>query len=214
MDEIPEGWNKDLYDKLSFDFLIECAENNRINEWNALYQMYLKSEWNRLHPEMAWDPKNVLELVRQSQSKIPDFIRPNFIGENVIEAISLGVYFDKAHLEGAVFSEVGLKETHLEKAQFWGAHLQGANFNYAHLEGANLRGVHLKGAQFTYAIVDGETMLTGNTENPIDDKTDFTGTALSGTRIDPNLRKNWSGISEKYNGESGITNQNSLRGNF
>ena len=26
----PEGWNKELYDKLSYDFRIECAKNGEI----------------------------------------------------------------------------------------------------------------------------------------------------------------------------------------
>ena len=26
----PEGWNKELYDKLSFEYLIECAKNHRL----------------------------------------------------------------------------------------------------------------------------------------------------------------------------------------
>jgi len=256
MDEILEGWDKDLYDKLSFEYLIACGENERIDEWNALYLEYLESEWKRLYPERMWDPENVFELVkRQSGFKKPDFSKKDFR-----EAISRGVSFTEAHLEGAdfifsrlkgadfwkahleranfifahlkkadfreahlegvkfqnahleeanfwkahleraEFEEADLDETffseaHLEGADFWladldgsdfsEAHLEGVKFQNAHLEGADFNGAHLEEADFTYAVVDGGTLFS---QNSIDDKTDFTGTALSATRIDPNLR--------------------------
>ncbi|MDD2286776.1 MAG: hypothetical protein PHQ11_15420, partial [Paludibacter sp.] len=61
----PEWWNKELYDKLSFEYLIECAEKKKkkIDKWNALYQEYLESEWKRLYPEM--DSIDILELVKR-----------------------------------------------------------------------------------------------------------------------------------------------------
>ena len=55
----------------------------------------------------------------------------------------------------------------------------------AYLKGAYFGGSHLMGAKFTYSVVDGETLFTNNT---IDKNTDFTGTGLSATRIDPSLR--------------------------
>ena len=51
MEERPEGWNQELYEKLSFEYLIECGENERIGEWNAPYLEYLESEWKRLYPD-------------------------------------------------------------------------------------------------------------------------------------------------------------------
>ncbi len=245
MDEIPEDQGQGRYNKLDYAYLIKCAENNVIDEWNTLYLEYLESEWNRLYPERAWDPENILELVRQRQ-----FRRLCFTGEDFREAISRDVSFDEAHLEGAWFRETHLergqfqnthlegawfwdvnlemaefiwahlegaefREAHLEMANFWEAHLNGADFsgaqlmggifNLAHLEGAEFTSAHLKqtkfwrahleradfdGAyleegEFIYAIVDGETLFTNNS---IDDKTNFTGTGLSATRIDPNLR--------------------------
>lgn len=206
MGEIPEGWDKDLYDKLSFDFLIECAENKKIEAWNALYKEYLESEWNRLYPKREWDPKNVLELVNERLL----YIAPNFIGKDFREAISRGVHFYDAHLEGAEFREAHLEEAqfwnaHLEGVNFWGAHLkgteflgahlegvficeaylEGAEFWASHLEGADFQDADLEGAKFNYAIVDGETLFAANS---IDKNTDFTGTALSAARIDPVLR--------------------------
>jgi len=256
MDEKPEGWDQELYEKLSFEYLVECAENQRIDEWNALYREYLESEWKRLYPERKWDPENVFELVMRES----DFERPDFSEKDFREAISRGVSFVEAHLEGADFMFARLKgadfwkahleganfiiahlkkadfreahlegvkfqnanledacfceahlekadfeEAHLEEAYFGEAHLEGASFRWArlegtyfngahleeaefweaHLEGANFRDAHLEGADFTYAVVDGGTLFS---ENSMDGKTDFSGTALSATRIDPDLR--------------------------
>jgi len=233
MDEILEGWDKDLYDKLSFDFLIECAENEKIDEWNELYLEYLDSEWTRLYPEREWYSKNVVELVGrvdisdlglieyfELQKSGALFKRPDFSGKDFKEAISRRVCFYDAHLEGANFRGAHLQGAtfnmaHLEMADFNWAHLEGADFNWAHLKGATFKEshlerakfsgayleeatfkeshlertifskAHLEGTEFIYSIVNGETMFTGNIINK---NTDFTGTGLSATRIDPNLR--------------------------
>ncbi|RBQ25466.1 MAG: hypothetical protein ALMCE001_02230 [Methanocorpusculum sp. MCE] len=186
MDKRPEVWNQELYEKLSFDFLIECAENKRIDEWNALYLEYLESEWKRLYPKREWDTENVFALVKRDS----EFNRPNFSSKDFQEAISRGVRFIGIHLEGAIICLTDLKGAnfegaHLEVANFVGADLKKANFLMAYLEGADFMFAHLDEAQFIYTIVDGETLFT---ENTIDKHTDFTGTALSATRIDPNLR--------------------------
>lgn len=146
MDEILEGWDKDLYDKLSFDFLIECAEKKKIDEWNALYLEYLESEWKRLYPDRKWDPENVFELVM----RWPDFKKPTFFRKDFREVRSRGVYFARAHLEGADFIEA-----HLERADFMEAHLEGADFRAAHLERANFIEAHLDSANFIHARLDG-----------------------------------------------------------
>ncbi len=226
MEEKPERWNQELYEKLSFEYLIECAENKKIDEWNALYLEYLESEWKRMYPKRGWGQKEILELV----DIFSQYKRSDFSGEDFCEAISRGASFELAHLEGANFMDAKLNranfveahlegaimmDAHLEKAIFSGshlelahlegaimmdAHLNGSHFEGAHFMDANLNGVnfldvnvvgadfwgaHLEGAQFTYTIVDGGTMFTNN---HIDKNTDFTGTALSATRIDPNLR--------------------------
>jgi len=176
MNEKPEEWGQELYKKLNSEYLIKCAEKKYgIDEWNAQYLEYLTLEWNRLYPEMR-GPIDILKLVkRYSQLKRPNFPRGDFR-----EAISRGVSFTGAHLEGACFWEA-----HLEGADFRNAHLEGAEFLMAHLEGVIFLETHLEGATFEYAILHGETLFIKNT---IDDKTDFTGTALSATRIDPKLR--------------------------
>jgi len=176
MNEKPEEWGQELYKKLNSEYLIKCAEKKYgIDEWNAQYLEYLTLEWNRLYPEMR-GPIDILKLVkRYSQLKRPNFPRGDFR-----EAISRGVSFTGAHLEGACFWEA-----HLEGADFRNAHLEGAEFLMAHLEGVIFLETHLERARFEYAIVDGETLFI---ENSIDKNTNFTGTALSSTRIDPSLR--------------------------
>jgi len=236
MDEKPEERGQELYSKLNSEYLIECAENERIGEWNAQYLEYLALEWNRLYPKRDWDPKNVVDLVKRDSQ----LIRPNFSGTDFREAISRGVCFKDAHIEGALLSGAHLEgadlrvtyfegadffEAHLERAHLNGAHLNGAEFIGGHLEEANFEGAHFKdteflwahlngaefmltrleganfegatlegaeflwahleGADFTYAIVNGETLFVTRF---IDKNTDFTGTALSATRIDPILR--------------------------
>lgn len=195
MEEKPEIQDKELYKKLSPGYLIKCAENKNIDEWNDLYEGYFASGWNKLHPDKEWKPENIVEL--QSQQGI---ILLGYDGIDFREAIRRRVSFKRVHLEGTHFWGARLmgadfREAHLEGADFRWAHLEGAMFNEAHLNGAKFKEAHLKGAQFCkahlegatfeYAILDGETLFTKNT---IDDKTDFTGTGLSAARIDPSLR--------------------------
>lgn len=181
MDEKPEGWNQELYEKLSFDFLIECAENERIGEWNALYLEYLESEWNRLYPGRDWDPENVFELVRRDSK----FKRPDFSWRDFREAICRGVYFrgvhlegadfreahmkginftgahldgalfHRAHMEGAIFWEIRLVEAHIWRLHYAVSHLSGANFHEVHLENVNFRGSHLEETDFARAHLEG-----------------------------------------------------------
>ena len=236
MDEKPEGWNQELYEKLSFEYLVECGENERIGEWNSLYLEYLESEWKRLYSEGKWDPIDSVRMVVSNPQLIgPDFSGANFQeahleavdfrgaqlesaefrgaqlegaafrgahleGANFRKACLKGTYFEAAHLEGAKFSGAHLEGgdflwahlegtdfvwAHLEEVAFVWAHLEGADFSRAHLGGADFSRAHLEGAKFIYSIVDGETLFT---ENAMDGKTDFTGTGISATRIDPLLR--------------------------
>lgn len=114
----PEGWNQEPDEKLSFDFLIECAKNEKKGEWNALY---LESEWKRVYSERTWDPKDIRELIRQDQ-----FIRPNFRGKDFQESNLRDVDFSDAHLEGAKFIDANLKEVDFQEA-----HLEGADLSWA-----------------------------------------------------------------------------------
>lgn len=70
MDDIPEERGQELYNKLNSEYLIECAKNNRIQEWNADYLEYLQLEWNRLYPERIGDPKYVEVLFFHYQFRI------------------------------------------------------------------------------------------------------------------------------------------------
>lgn len=66
VDERPEGWNKELYDRLSHDFLITCAQNDGIEEWNQEYAAYLRYEWGRRFPSEGYDSEKSKFLRRTS----------------------------------------------------------------------------------------------------------------------------------------------------
>lgn len=134
MDERPEGWNKELYDKLSHDFLITCAQNDGIEEWNQAYEAYLRSEWGRRFPSEGYDSENIGKLFDNRSG----FVKPDFQDEDFTDEIR-------------------------KKANFSGVHLEGADFHFAHLEGARFNSAHLEGAEFILAIVDGETLFFSNT---------------------------------------------------
>jgi len=194
MVERPEGWNETLYNKLSFEYLIECAKNYSIEEWNQAYDAYLRSEWERIFPDEVYDPENIQKLF-DADFVLPDFSNEDFTnaiqeGADFRHALLKGADFYMAHLEGANFYDADLKGAkfwmaHLERSKFWDAHPEGADFRYAHLEGAEFWDTHLEGAQFILSVINGETLFTNNT---IDTKTNFTGTSLSSARIDPELR--------------------------
>ncbi len=162
----PEGWNEELYEKLSYDYLIECAKNERIEECNKKYEDYLKSEWERIFPDEGYDAENIGRLFYYGSH----FQRPDYKNKDFKNAIRKEAYFSSAHLEGANFP---------------GAHLEEVDFSDACLYGSNFLDAHLEGALFNIAIVNGETLFA---ENTLDKKTDFTGTSLSSARIDPNIR--------------------------
>jgi len=176
MVERPEGWNKELYDKLSFEYLIECAKNDRIDEWNQAYEAYLKSEWERLCPDKGYDPQNIGKLLSHDSN----FQRPSYSRNDFNKAIQEGAKFNNVHLEGANFLFAHLEganflfthlegadfsKAHLEKAVFVHSHCQKAHFLYAHLVGANFWCAHLEGVNFSEAYIEkvhfGNTHLEG-----------------------------------------------------
>ena len=139
MVERPEGWNKELYDKLSFEYLIKCAKNGKISEWNQAYEAYLKSEWERIFPDKKYDLKNIGELFDNRS----DFVKPDFSGKDFKNVILENANFSNAHLNGANFGC-----THLDDADFSNAKLVGADFTHANIEGANFTGAYLQYAEF------------------------------------------------------------------
>ncbi len=88
VDERPDGWKKELYDKLSYNFLIECAaKNDGIKEWNLEYEKYLRSEWQRLFPhDKEYDPENIGKLFYLNSG----FVRPGLSGKDIKNAIEGG----------------------------------------------------------------------------------------------------------------------------
>ncbi len=139
--EGPKGWNKELYDKLSYDFLIECAtKNDGIKEWNQAYEAYLRSEWERFVSLIEYDKKNIWVLIDLDLGF--DFVRPDYKKKNFNNTI-----LDDAYLSGAYFS---------------GTHLDGSDFSYAHLEGAKFILTVVNGETlFTNNTIDTKTNFTG-----------------------------------------------------
>ena len=167
MDERPKGWNKELYDTLSFEYLIECATKiDGIKEWNLVYQAYLKSEWKRLFPRRKFDENHYVVLFDDNSK----FVRPNFADRNFNAAIENGASFlfarfdgadfYRSHLEGATFDEAYLRgadfaHAYLNESRFDNSHAGGANFYYAHLEKASFWLAYLGGASFSHASLIG-----------------------------------------------------------
>jgi len=146
VDERPKGWNKELYHKLSSDFLIKCAKKGNIEKWNLAYEAYLKSEWKRLAFFGEYDKENNGKLFAYRSG----FKRPVFNTHDFKKAIQKGADFSEADLEGADFSGA-----HLNGADFSEANLEGADFSRAHLKGVNFRDAHLKGVNFRDAHLEG-----------------------------------------------------------
>jgi len=216
VDERPEGWNKELYEKLSFEYLIECSHNLRIIEWNQLYDAYLKSEWERIFLNEVYDSRNIAKLIDDDS----DFIQPDFSGINFnntnfddanlsrtrldgpnfrnvhLDGANLsrtrldGANFTEARLDGAHFNEshmegVSFRYARIRSASFIRAYLQGSDLSMTNLEGANFLMANLVGAVIRYAKINEDTQFIKNTR---DNKTDFTGTSLSFTQIDQELK--------------------------
>lgn len=164
MDEKPDRPNQELYKNLNIKKLIECAENERIDEWNTLYLEYLESEWKRIYPKREWDPENILELVEndrlhlrqinylETRKRVYRFKRPRFLMKTFREALSRGVSFKGAHLDGADF-----RRERLDGTEFKGVYLKGANFWEAYLEAAKYIKANLKGANFRMADLGVQT---------------------------------------------------------
>ena len=142
MDEKPEERGQELYYKLNSEYLIECAENERIDEWNAQYLEYLALEWNRLYHPREWGQKNILELVRHSHFRRPDFSRGDFREVTSRKVLFVGIPMDRAPLEGEPLEEKHLEGLHLEGAKFWQAHMEGAKF-WGHIWKEHSSGMHV-----------------------------------------------------------------------
>jgi len=226
-----DGWNQKLYNKLSFEYLIKCAKNKQINEWNQAYEAYLKSEWDRLFSDEEYDPENIRKLFDDGSG----FLQPDFSDRDFTDAIQKGANFLSVNLKGAIFScanldgaklscahldGVDFSEAYLKRAHFTMSHLERANFNLAILEGAKFYYSYLGSADFYLARLEGAifnhshiegadfryTMVRGTQfiDVIIDDTTDFTGTYLAEILIHPKLRKQLERNIRKLN----ITNKN------
>ncbi|MDD2788940.1 pentapeptide repeat-containing protein [Methanoculleus sp.] len=167
MVERPEGWNEELYNKLSFEYLIECSKNGKIEEWNLVYKAYLKSEWERLFPEMEYNKKKQMDFLNYDSG----FVLPRYEEKDFSASILGSTSFHSAHLEGASFYMAVL-----EGVNFSWAHLEGAKFFMTFLKGAHFSRAHLEGADFSWASLDGTDFNQAHLKG-----TDFSSASLNGT---------------------------------
>jgi len=172
--ERPEGWNKELYDKLSFEYLIKCAKNNKIEEWNQVYKAYLKSEWERLFPEIEYNKKKQMDFLNYDS----DFVFPRYEEKDFSAAIVGPTSFHRAHLEGASFFMACLKGAH-----FSGSHLKGAKFFMTFLEGAQFSRAHLEGADFSWASLDGTDFTQAYLKGTVFSSASLNGTSFNGADL-------------------------------
>ena len=175
MVERPEGWNEDLYNKLSLEYLIECAKNEQFDEWNQAYEAYLKSEWKRLFPDEKYDLGNIGKLFYDGS----EFVRPDFQEIDFTDAIKEQAYFIDAHLEGAYFMSANLEDANIDRA-----HLEGANFNGAHLKGVNFNGAHLENASFGYANLENAYFKNAHLENADLHDVHLEGASFNGAHLE------------------------------
>ena len=189
-----DGWNKELYDKLSFAYLIECAENNKIREWNQEYQKYLKSEWKRLIPNQEFDMENIVHL----PNFYSEWIFPIFNDKDIVlsphnpakftGAILIGVDFRSACLKDVDFRSSRLEGTnfigvHLENADFRFCYLKKAQFNVAFLNGAQFSESQLAEAKFTWAQLNGTDFYQAHLEGAKFGGADIEGAIFRETRL-------------------------------
>jgi uncharacterized protein YjbI with pentapeptide repeats len=131
MDEKLEGWNAELYDKLTPEYLKKCVKYDRVEEWNKNYQAYLDSEKERLKEE--------LRLLDESSDEL-------YLSES-FKRVSL----EKIHLRGTKLGKVNFQHLILQGAELGDADLQGANLYMAYLQDANLQKAHISDANLQNA---------------------------------------------------------------
>jgi uncharacterized protein YjbI with pentapeptide repeats len=185
----PEGWNKELYDKLSFEYLIECAKNHRIDEWNCVYEEYLRSEWKRIFPNKEYDPERISFMINTYHHNVNSFfVYPNFTGRDFIPAIGGGADFSHACLCGANFWSVNLEHADFTDANlictlFGETSLDNAIFAKARMNYAVFREANGNNTYFGDANLHGADFHMANLYNPHFFQTDMEGADFSWATI-------------------------------
>lgn len=209
---------------LSKDFLVQCAEQHNVEEWNSRYEQYLSEEWEihfsgipfsydavknlfscdgfvaRIHfygeDFTANDTRNKLDL-SGFHLQGSYFYNARLNTANFSDAKLTGADFTGAALKDADFSRANLENVKftaadISKSQFFQANLTNADmtqaiadqvsFKDAQLHGTKFLETKLESADFTLASMNGDTLFH---TVQIDDKTNFTSTALEICRIYP-----------------------------
>lgn len=104
-------------------------------------------------------------------------------GANLEEADMTGANLKEADMPWANLKGAYMTWANLKEADMTGAKLEGADMSWVKLEGASLMNAHLERVSIYAAWMNEKTDLLGCT---YDTTTDFTATAITVTRINPN----------------------------
>jgi len=156
---------QELYSKLTVDYLKECAENDKIDEWNAQYLEYLHLASgfykNRNYPSLEEQKEDSsfkfsddmidLESKNMAWIKRPNFNYADFSGLNL-----KNVMLRMADLEFVTFSDSTLQNAkfagaNLKYAKFIREQLSDVDFTYAELVSALFSSVTLDEVNFSWA---------------------------------------------------------------
>lgn len=179
---------QELYSKLTVDYLKECAENDKIDEWNAQYLEYLHLASgfykNRNYPSLEEQKEDSsfkfsddmidLESKNMAWIKRPNFNYADFSGLNLknvmLRMADLEfVKFLDSPLQNARFAGANLKHALFIKSQ-----LRGVDFTRTELEYATFSNICLDEVNFSWANLNGVIFIKFQGKN-----LRFLGTDLS-----------------------------------
>ena len=211
-----EGQRVVRFNQEHYDLLMTCAKKGDMTEWNEWYMEYKKERREAGEMDCgAWLEGAIMMEAQlekadmryahlekadlyQAQLEKADMRYAHLEGAIMMEAQlekadMRYAHLEKAdmgyaHLEGAIMMEAQLEKAdmryaHLEGTNMTEAQLEKADMRYAHLEGTNMTEAHLEGASFYAAWLDEKTYFLDCT---YDTTTNFTATAITVTRINPN----------------------------
>ena len=201
-----EGQRVVRFNRKHYDLLMKCSKKGDMTEWNKWYEEYMGAPWDTGEKDCgAWLEGADLKGAHMEEAHL---LRAHLERADMSLAHLEGADMSQAHLEGTNMCGANMNGTdmslaHLEKATMLAAHLRGAGMFRAYLNGADMRWVHLEGADMSQAHLEGADMSQAHLEGTsfyaawlnektdllgctYDTTTDFTATAITVTRINPN----------------------------
>jgi uncharacterized protein YjbI with pentapeptide repeats len=176
-----------------YDFLKRCSEKGEegIKEWN---------DWVHKHEaeEILLDGANLFKSYLKEVLLWGAHLNGAQLGIANLEDANLSwAHMEHAELTGAQLKDAKFMYAHLECSRFGAANLEKVRMMFAYLQGTEFYESNLCGARFRLCSVSIETSFW---QCEVNVQTDFRGTALSSTQVDPatkqlleynNRRMNW-----------------------